>query len=217
MNSPTRPPVWHGFAQARDGVFRTFAMTSAAGHCFCAGLRQPCPDLRSQRCYPSPSLRSGPSQAGPFLVCGSGHDCASGMRNCFEMPAIAVESAAITTNPRGSSKCRSRLSSSLFFPRPWPVACRTPRRAAWPVRRLAHLSPMRWTKTCWPGQPLAAWPVLPPAASRSACRPATRATERLTERAAFGRALSTTGTIRDALPGGPFAFPTGGSRCLTRS
>jgi hypothetical protein len=211
MNSPTLLCFWHGFAQAPGGVFRTFAIGASPRHCFPAGQRQSSRDLRSQRCYPSPSLRSGPSQAGPILVSGPGHDCASGLRNCFEMPAIAVESAAITTNLRGSTQCRSRLSSLLFFPRPWPGACRTRRRAAWLARQLARLSPMRWMKTCLPGQPLAAWLALPPVASRSACRPATRATERLTERAAFGRALSTTGTIRAERLGGPFAFRLGGA------
>jgi hypothetical protein len=209
MNSPTFPTVWHGFAHGRGGVFSGFAMKASAGHCFRAGQRQPSHDLRSQRCYPSPSpsLRSGPSQAGPFLVRKAWHVCASGIRNCFEMPAIAVESAAITTNLRGSTKCRSRLSSSLFFPRPWPVACRTPRRAAWPVRQLARLSPTPWMKTCSPGPLWAGWLALPLVASRSACRPATRATD-LT---AFGRVHLTPGTIRADRPGGPFAFRLGGA------
>ena len=207
MKSPTLPTVWHGFAHGRDGVFLAFAMMSGAGHCFYAGQRQSSHDLRSQRCYPSPSLRSGPSQAGPFLVRKAGHVCASRIRNCFEMPAIAVESAAITTNLRGSTKCRSRLSSSPSFPRPWPVACRTPRRAAWPVQRLAHLSPMPWTKTCLPGPRLAAWLASPPVASRSACRLATRATDVT----AFGRVHLTPGTIRADRPGGPFAFRLGGA------
>jgi hypothetical protein len=206
MNSPTQPTIWHRFAQGRDGFFMAFAIVSAARHCFRAGQRQPSQDLRSQRCYPSPSLRSGPSQAGPFLVRGGGHVCASGMRNCFEMPAIAVESAAITTNLRGSTKCRSRLSSSLSFPRPWPVACRTRRRAAWPVRPLALWSPMLWTRTCSQGPLWAGWLALPPVASRSACRPATRATDRLIERAALGRSDLTPRTIRADRPGGPFSL-----------
>ena len=207
MNSPTPLPIRHGFAQGRGGAFTAFAMASAAVHCFRAGLRQPSHDLRSQRCYPSPSLRSGPSQAGPFLVRMVISLCANGIRNCFEIPAIAVESAAITTNLRGSTKCRSRLSSSLFFPRPWPVACRTPRRAAWPVRQLAHLSPMRWTKTCWPVRRLAAWLALPPVASRSACRPATRATDVT----AFGRVHTDMKDHPGRTPGWSFCISEGGA------
>ena len=208
MNSPTFPTVWHGFAQGRGGVFIGFAMMSGAGHCFYAGQRQSSHDLRSQRCYPSPSLRSGPSQAGPFLVRKAGHVCASRIRNCFEMPAIAVESAAITTNLRGSTKCRSRLSSSLFSPCRWPGACRTPRRAVRPGLRQGFWSPMRPMETCLPARSSVALQVSPPAASNWACRPATRATDL---NSAFGRVTPRSRTIRAARPGGPFAFPKGGA------
>ena len=210
MNSPTPSLVWQGSAQARAGVFAAFAMKATARHCFCAGQGQPSRDLRSQRCYPSPSLRSGPSQAGPILFggvapslirCGS-----SGNKICFEMRDIAVESAAITTNSRGSILCASRLSSSPFFPRPLRAACRTPRRAAWPVLRRAPWSPMRPTATCLLARSLVALPVSRPAASRLACRPATRATEPLADRAAFGRSSPHSGTIRAARPGGPFTL-----------
>jgi hypothetical protein len=207
MKSPTFSQVWHGFAQGRVGVFIGFAMMTAAGHCFRAGQRQPSQDLRSQRCYPSPSLRSGPSQAGPTLVEGCAKVGASGIRICFETRDIAVESAAITTNQRGSPQCRSRLSSLLFFPRPWPVACRTRRRAAWPARQLVRLSPTPLTKTCLPEPHWAGWLALPPVASRSACRRATRATDVT----AFGRSDLTPRTIRAVRPGGPFAFRLGGA------
>lgn len=178
MNSPNLRHFWHGFAQGRGGVFVTFAMRVTAGHCFHAGHRQPSPDLRSLRCYPSPSLRSGPSQAGPILMRGRRvADCVSEARYRFQNRDLAVESAAITTNQRGSFPCASRLSSSPFFPRPWPAACRILHRAAWLVPPLARLSPMPWTKTCWPVPRLADLPVSRPAASRSACRPVTRATD----------------------------------------
>ena len=204
MNSPTSSLVWQGSAQARAGVFAAFAMKATARHCFCAGQGQPSHDLRSQRYYPSPSLRSGPSQAGPILFGGVAPSLirsgSSGNKICFEMRDIAVESAAITTNSRGSILCASRLSSSPFFPRPWPAACRTRRRAAWPARRQALWSPMRPTATCLPGPSLADLPVSRPAASRLACRPVTRATDT----AASGRFTPRSRTIRASRPGGPF-------------
>ena len=204
MNSPTPSLVWQGSAQARADVLVAFAMKMAARHCFRASQGQPGHDLRSQCCYPSPSLRSGPSQAGPILFGGVAPSliraATSGSKICFEMRDIAVESAAITTNSRGSTLCASRLSSSPFFPRPWPAACRTPRRAAWPVQRQALSSPMRPTATCLPAPSSAALPVSRPAASRSACRPVTRATDT----AACGRSAPHSRTIRASRPGGPF-------------
>jgi hypothetical protein len=208
MISPTLPQIWRAFAQGCMGVFIQFAMVAPPRHCFLASLRQSSHGLRSLRCYPSPSLRSGPSQAGPILMCDPCNaDCESSIKNCFQICDIAVKSGSITTNLRGSTKCRSRLSSSPFLPCHWPDACRTLRPAEWRVRPLARWSPMRWMKTCWPGQPLAALPVSQPAASSLACRPVTRATKL----AAFGRLHTTTGTIRAARPGGPFAFPLGGA------
>ena len=212
MKSPTSHPFWQGVAKDRVGVFTAFAMAFFARHCFRAGQGQPSPNARSRLCYPSPSLRSGPSLAGPILVSGRGFaDCARGARYCFQIPAVAVESTAITTTSRGSTPCGSRLSSFLFFPRPLPAACRTPRRAASPVRPLARWSPMPWMRTSSPA-PL--WAVLPgqrPAASKSACRPATRATEPLIILVRSARAEPLTRTIRAGRPDGPFAFPKGGA------
>ena len=207
MNLPTPHPLWHGFAHGLGVVFRTFAMGRLSRHCFSAGQGLSGHGARSQRCYPSPSLRSGPSQAGPILMRGPSDDCAGRLRNCFQIRDVALESGAITTNHRGSIPCASRLSSSLFSLPLWPAACRTRRRAAWLARRLAPWSPMRWMKTCWPGPLWAAWPALQPVASSWACRPATQATDL----AAYGRFQLTRGTIRAARPGGPFAFPLGGA------
>jgi hypothetical protein len=206
MNLPTLQSFWHGFAQRSGSVCIAFAMVSAARHCRFAGHWQSGHGTRSLRCYPSPTLRSGPSQAGPILMCGSGHDCVGPYRNCFQIRDVAVESSAITTNQRGSIPCVSRLSSSLFSQRPWPAACRTRRRAAWPARLLARLSLTLWTKTCWPAPHLAGWPDLRPVASSWACRPATRATESPVVLATFGRLHTTRRTIRADRPGGPFAF-----------
>jgi hypothetical protein len=214
MKTPTSPCFWQASAQAGSAVFRTFAIVGNARHCFFAGRRQLGHDLRSYRCYPSPSLRSGPSQAGPTLVGQrSGAGCASSMKNCFEIRDIAVESGAITTNQRGSLTCASRLSFSHFSPLRWLVACRILHRAGLPVPLLARLSPMRWMKT-WSRAPRsAAWPVSRPAASSLACRPATRATDL----AAYGRFQRPKGPSGRP-PGWSFSIALeGGSRCLTRS
>ena len=181
MNSPKLAAVWQGSAQADARVLAAFAMGKTARHCFRAGQGQSCRDLRSLRCYPSPSLRSGPSQAGPILVGGVAlnprGDGEGGVKIRFEMRDIAVESAAITTNPRGSIPCASPLSSSLFLSPRSPGASRTLRPAALLVRRRALSSLTRPTATCLPVPSSAALPVLPPAASRLACRPVTRATD----------------------------------------
>jgi hypothetical protein len=203
MKSPIPDSFWHGFAQHWSSVFIGFAMLLVARHCFAAGLRQSSRGLRSQRCYPSPSLRSGPSQAGPSLVAGCRcADCVNWIKNCFEIRDIALESASITTNQRGSTKCRSRLSSSLFSPRHLPGACRTQRRAVWLAPLRVRWSPMHWMKTCWPVPRLADLQVLPPAGSSLACRHVTPATDP----AAFGRTRPIPRTIQANRLGGPFFF-----------
>jgi hypothetical protein len=79
MNSPTSSLVWQGSAQA-FGVFAAFAMGAIGASLFLCGSRAAVPDLRSQRCYPSPSLRSGPSQAGPILCGGGSADPCAGKK-----------------------------------------------------------------------------------------------------------------------------------------
>ncbi len=212
MILPTAPQIWRSFAQGCAGVSEEFAMVANARHCFNAGLRPNRCSLRSLRCYPSPSLRSGPSQAGPILMCDPCNRVrARSVKNRFQICDIAVESHAITTDSRGSTKCRSRLSSSLYSPCRWPVACRTPHRAVWLARLRARWSPMLWMKTCWQAPRLVVWPVLPPVASSLVCRPATAATDRLIDLAAFGRVHLTPRTIRADRPGGLFAFRLGGA------
>ena len=204
MNSPTLASDWHGFAQALGGVFKAFAMGSLARHYFHAEPWSPSHDLRSLRCYPSPSLRSGPSQAGPFLVRRVGPDCLRRGKNCFETCDIAVESPAITTNQRGSLPCANRLSFLLFSPPLLPDACRTPRRGVLRAQPQVSSSPMRPTAIFLPGPSSVALRALPRAGSRSACRPAIRATDRPIELAACGRFNCTTRTIRASRPDGPF-------------
>ena len=212
MFPPTWSRFWHGFAQVWPTVFSGFAMAASGRHCFSAGHRQSSPGLRSLRCYPSPSSRSGPSQAGPNLGLGQGvADCASHARNCFQIRDFAVESGAITTTVRGSFQCRSRLSSSLFSRQRSPAACRILHRVALPAQQPVPWWPMPPRATCLPGRSSVASQVSRPAASSLACRPAVRATERLTDLAAFGQARTTTGTIRADRSGGSFACPLGGA------
>lgn len=209
MKAPTPSPIWQAFAQGLAPVAGRFAMSRVTRHCFPAGQGQILQGARNYSWYPSPSLRSGPSQAGPTLSGQASVDCASHIRNCFEFRDIAVESAAITTRTRGSHPCASRLSSSPFCPCRLPVACKIPRRAGWPVPLRALWSPMRWTRTSSQVPRWAAWPAPPPAGSSWACRPAARATERLTEQTARGRIGP--GAARAICPGGPFAFRLGGT------
>jgi hypothetical protein len=201
--------IWQAFAHRRLVVANGFAIVPNDLHCFKAGLRRLGHGLRTQTCYPSPSLRSGPSQAGPILEMRQVNaDCVTSARFCFESPRITVESRAITTNQRGSYTCASRFSCSPFSFFLWPVACRIPPRAASPVPLLAPQSRMRWTKTWLPVRHSADLPAQPPVASNWACRPAVRPTD-LT---ACGRAEPPSRTIRASRPGGLFAFRALGGR-----
>jgi len=206
MKTPTPRTLWQAFAQGGSGVLNAFAMTLRAHHCFCAGRRQLPYGLRNHCCYPSPSLRSGPSQAGPTLSRRAGADCVSRIRNCFESRVISVESAAITTNQRGSIPCASRLSFSPFFQCHWLAACRTRHRAALLAQRPVRSSPMPPRVTSSPAPSLAVLRVPQAAGSTSGFRPAVRPTD-LT---AFGRttttATPTARTIRADRPGGPLHF-----------
>jgi hypothetical protein len=193
-------PVWQAFAQGPRGPLLAFALPLSLGELCRAGRFQRHSGLRKPDKYPSPSLRSGPSQAGPTSsVVGWAADW-SWFRKRLEIRDVAVESGAITTTQRGSTTCGSRLSSSLFLPRPLPAACRILHRAGLPALLPAHWLPMRLTKTCWRVRPLAASPVLPPAGSSWACRPAIPATDQT----ACGRFNSNTGATRADRPGGPF-------------
>ena len=200
MKSPMTSRFRQAFAQGARGGVIGFAMVSAGLHSLQAGSRQLVRGLCSHRCYPSPSLRSGPSQAGPTLVRGCGAVCAGLLKNCFEIRGVAVESLAITTTTRGSFPCASRLSFSPFSQCRWPAACRTPRRAGWPVPPQARWSLMPLTKTWSRGPHLAALPVPQPAESRSACR---RATDILT---AYGRAETQHKDHPGRAPGWSFSF-----------
>ncbi len=203
MNAPTAPSIWQAFAQLVLGVAGRFAMAGLALHGFLAGPGRHSPCARSHESTLPPSLRSGPSQAGPALSDRQlVADWADSVKFRFQACDTAVKPAAITTDQRGSLTCASRLSFSFFFPRRWPAACRIPHRAGWLVLLQAPSSPMPPRVTSLPAPSSVALRALRPAASSLACRPATRATEL----AAFGRITPASRTIRADRPGGPFVF-----------
>ncbi len=210
MKSPIRLCIWQAFAQSPQTGVAAFAMVRNSDHCFHVGQRLITNVLHSTSCLPSPFLRSGRSLAGPTLSGGrAGADFADHFNIRFEIPVIAVESGARTTNQRGSSKCGNPLSSSPSFRPRCLAACRTLHRAAWLVRLPVRPLPMRWTKTSSPVRHLAVLPGQRPVASNLACRPAPRATNPLTDLVAFGRTEPHSRTIRADRPGGPFFFAEG--------
>lgn len=199
MIVPRFLPLWHVFAYGGNYPVEMLAMREMWRHCFPTehdhGLAP-----RDQFCFPSPSPRSGRVLAGPFHSRSRVWNRPAGQfRKSFASHVIAVDSAAITTNPRGNHLCANRLSSSLFSRPLWRAACRILPRAVRRVPLRGSSSRMRPMATCLPVPSSAALPGLPPAASISACRPATDLT-------ACGRLQPTTRTIRASRPGGPLLF-----------
>ena len=207
MNAPTDPVIWQASAQGAARVSDVIAMRGSARHCFKVGQGEHSCSRRHYSSTPTPSLRSGPSQAGPTLCAGRmGANCVGPVKICFEIRDIAVVSAALTTNQRGSLPCASRLSFSPFCPRRWPVACRTPRRVALPVRQPVPSSLTQPRVTFLPALSSAGWRASLLVGSSWACRPATRATDPHLNSAAFGRTKPSARTIRADRPGGPLRF-----------
>jgi hypothetical protein len=177
MIAPNAISIWQAFAQSFGSVSGGFAMSGGALHCCLARLWRN--SLGACNCSSTltPSLRSGPSLAGPVLP---GRrvvaDIGKQDEDCFETHEIAEEAAWTTAVLRGGLTRPSRLASSSVFQCRRPAACTVPRRAGWTA--------------------------LHPVASRSACRPAIR----VTERAAFWRITPTSRTIRPDRPVGPFVF-----------
>lgn len=209
--------IRQGSAKPAMAGCESFALRAEAGHSGLAGTGR-CLGLRSDPSTPSPSRRSGPSQAGPTPFARYRRGFAEAMRADAQKPTFrfnsrwfAVDSPAITTNQRGSLSCASRFSFFPFLSFRWPDACRTPRRAAWPVLSLVRPSRTRWMKTWSLVRPSAVLPVRPPVASSWACRPAT---DLIT---ACGRADTSSRTIRADCPDGLFAFRmaarSGGTAC----
>jgi hypothetical protein len=196
MNLPMPAAIRQAFAQASNSRANAFAMQSLLNDGFRVGrLRF---GLRNSNCYPSPSLRSGPSQTGPLPSRTNG---VKGP-NRSEIRGLAVEPATIKTTKRGSSKCASRLLSSLFSRHPFPVACRTPHRAGLLAPLLAPWSPMRWMKTWSQALPLAGSLELRLVGSSWACRPAIPAIDL----SAFGRVTPNQLATRANRSGGLFNF-----------
>jgi len=205
MNPPNPLAFRHSSAQAGPRIQFGFAPTRAAGQSGRAGQRLPWPGLHSHTCYPSLTLRSGPSQTGahPFHNRRVNADCVKVTTFRFESLWFLVDSLPIKTTNRGSQTCIKPSSSSLFSPCRCRPACRTLLRAGLPALPRARWSPMRLMKTWSPVPRLGRWPVQPPAASNWACRPASRATDVI---AAFGRVDPNHGVVRAHRPVGPFCI-----------
>lgn len=132
-------------------------------------------------CYPFPS--SGPDRmsVGPFFSWQAFADSQDDGIFKFSSARFAVESDVITTTIRGSLTCVKPSFSLPFCPRRLLAACKTPRRAALPVRLLVRRWPTLPTTTPLPALSLAALPVL----HRAACRrPSAPATDLIAARAA---------------------------------
>lgn len=207
MFSPSFPSAWRLSAGRIFAAQLAIAATRALGQSHFAGRRLPWQGPQTTTCYPSLSLRSGPSLTGSRLLFiglktrQSGADAAGAGNFPFESAEFPLKSVAIKNATRGSTLCANPLSSSLFSLFRFRPACRTQPRAASPVRRLARLSPMRWMKTWSLVQRLAVSPVQHLAASRSACRPATDLIP------AYGQGVSLNhGVVRTSRPGGPISF-----------
>jgi hypothetical protein len=135
------------------------------------------PKGHAPHCYPFPSDWPGPLWAG--LSFGGNPRAARLFANPasngdFHLVSAAnpVESGAITTNARGRTSCGNLSLSFFLSPCRWPAACKTPRLAGLPARRLARLSPMPPKAMRLTARSSAVLPVWQPAASTWACRPA---------------------------------------------
>jgi len=161
-------PAQFGFAM-RAGL-RNDALVPVAAHILRAF---------GQACYPFPSPWPDPLRVRSFF---SGRSaalrrvvavCVNDSFFRFASALVAVESAGRTTTKRGSSKCRNRLSLSLFSPCRWLAACKTPPRVGLLALPLVPPLPTLPTTTRSPARLSVALRALQPAASIWACRPAT--------------------------------------------
>lgn len=210
---PPNPLSFRHFPAKRcSRTQNVFAPTRPHRQSATVGACRPWQAPQSHTCYPSPSMRSGPSLAGSHSSCNRrvNADPVNGGSFPFKSASFALNSRAIKTTTRGSKPCRNRLSSSRFSPFRSRPACRTRHRAASPARLPVPLSPTRWMKIWSPALPWARLPVRQPAASKSVCRPASRATDLI---AAEGRPILNYGVVRGECPAGPYAF----SRQLARA
>lgn len=169
----------HSSARPQSGERDAVAPNRSARQSWPTGSSLPWQGPFSLTSYPSLLLRSGPSQAGPrpFDDRQSNADCVTDAKFCFESRWFGVVSHLIKTNKRGSTKCASHLSFSLFLPRRWQAACRTLRPAGLQGLQQVLWSPMQPKATSLQALSSAVLPVRRPVASKWACRPASRATD----------------------------------------
>jgi hypothetical protein len=222
MKARRSPSDARNLAHPQGVLWEEFAIFGRKPHLDHVGHQALSDALPSGTCYPSPSLRSGPSQAGPIfsqlhLLRQGNAEAVRAVNFRFDFLQIALESSPRTTNKRGSGPCASRLFFSPFLSFLWQVACKTPRRAGLPARSLVQPLPMRWMKIWWRALPLAGLPVPHPAASRSR-RPASQDTDDLTAQRRHHRQMK---AIRAKRPDGLFRFARNchvweGTRCSRR-
>jgi hypothetical protein len=153
MFSPSVIRFRQAFAAAREPAALTFAMPCSLGNTpIQARFAVPAAKLASD-CYPSPSLRSGPSRVRPPFY-GASRRAFADRREpqgrsrpfVFRTAEIAVFSGHITS-PRSSISCVNlSLPSPFWLSPPLAAACRTPRRAVLPVPSSALPQLTRWTK-----------------------------------------------------------------------
>lgn len=201
---PRKPlNLWQVFAQALRRAETGFARNESFGQD--ADIGGCGPMGHAPDCYPFPSDWSGPSWVGPSFLRGMTlrQTAAAARGNGFFHFASAgksVESGSITTNTRGKTSC-GKLSPFFSFCRlACRPACKTPRRAGLPVRRLVRLSPMPPKATLSMAPSSAALRAWPRAASKRACRPATDLTA-----ASRGVCHHQNGPV-GAFPGWPFVI-----------
>ena len=105
MNPPKSLAFRHSFAKGVSGPWFGFAPTRGARQSTSAGVGLPWPGPFSHTCYPSPSLRSGMSQAGPQPFCGrrTNADSVNDTFFPFETGRFALDSHAI----KNTNRCRA--------------------------------------------------------------------------------------------------------------
>lgn len=191
-----------GGAETGFAPKQTFGQDADIGGCGPKGL--------ASDCYPFPSTWPGPLWVGPIFSVERGL-ASAGFRQRradragygefhFSSGGKAVESDAITTTIRGNLSCGKLspfFSSCRSACRP---ACKTPRRAALPVQRLAQPSLTRPKAISSMVPSLAVLRALPLAAFRPACRPATDLT------AAFAASTTIRKGQSGQSPAGPLPF-----------
>lgn len=183
MHPPINPGIWQASAHVagQRGIAIASARTGskddmAKGHAF--------PEVDAlPNCTLSQLLRSGPQRGRPGLWAAlrrASADLGNHVRLTrafvFRVLRFAIFSGHEEQPSRSSELCPNPYSPLRFWPSPrLPAACRTRRRAVWPVPSPVLPSLTRWTKTWSPVPRWAALPVLQAATSWAAATDLTSA------------------------------------------